>query len=58
MRKWSIREGDHGGYKELVTRIEGSDVYKQLKRKLEFIEFKESSYRIAEFIPYAPWRTT
>ena len=27
----SIREGDHGGYKELVTRIEGSDVYKQLK---------------------------
>ena len=27
----SIREGDHGVYKELVTRIEGSDVYKQLK---------------------------
>lgn len=27
----SIREGDHGGYKELVTRIEGTDVYKQLK---------------------------
>jgi len=27
----SIREGDHGGYKELVTRIEGNDVYKQLK---------------------------
>ena len=27
----SIREGDHGGYKELVTRIEGDDVYKQLK---------------------------
>ena len=26
----SIREGDHGGYKELVTRIEGNDVYKQL----------------------------
>ena len=27
----SIREGDHGGYKELVTRIEGNDVYRQLK---------------------------
>ncbi len=27
----NIREGDHGGYKELVTRIEGNDVYKQLK---------------------------
>ena len=27
----SIREGDHGGYKELVTRIVGNDVYKQLK---------------------------
>mgnify|MGYP006152678005 FL=1 len=27
----NIREGDHGGYKELVTRIEGTDVYKQLK---------------------------
>ena len=27
----SIREGDHGGYKELVTRIQGNDVYKQLK---------------------------
>ena len=27
----SIREGDHGGYKELVTRIEGNEVYKQLK---------------------------
>jgi len=27
----NIREGDHGGYKELVTRIEGVDVYKQLK---------------------------
>ena len=27
----SIREGDHGGYKELVTRIEGNEVFKQLK---------------------------
>ena len=27
----SVREGDHGGFKELVTRIEGSNVYKQLK---------------------------
>ena len=27
----SVREGDHGGYKELVARIEGNDVYKQLK---------------------------
>jgi len=27
----SVREGDHGGYKELVTRIEGQDVYKNLK---------------------------
>ena len=27
----SVREGDHGGYKELVTRIKGIDVYKQLK---------------------------
>ena len=27
----SVREGDHGGYKELVTRIKGTDVYKQLK---------------------------
>ena len=27
----SVREGDHGGYKELVTRIEGHEVYKQLK---------------------------
>ena len=27
----SVREGDHGGYKELVTRIEGSDVFKDLK---------------------------
>ena len=27
----SLREGDHGGYKELVTRIQGEDVYKRLK---------------------------
>ena len=27
----SIREGDHGGYKELVTRIQGNEVFKQLK---------------------------
>ena len=27
----SLREGDHGGYKELVTRIEGNDVFKHLK---------------------------
>ena len=27
----SVREGDHGGFKELVARIQGSDVYKQLK---------------------------
>ena len=27
----NVREGDHGGFKELVTRIEGSDVFKQLK---------------------------
>ena len=27
----SVREGDHGGYKELVTRIEGSEVFKHLK---------------------------
>tara|TARA_Y100000590_G_scaffold312414_1_gene353045 strand:- start:116 stop:1201 length:1086 start_codon:yes stop_codon:yes gene_type:complete len=27
----SVREGDHGGYKELVTRIEGIDVFKYLK---------------------------
>ena len=27
----SVREGEHGGYKELVTRIQGSDVYMQIK---------------------------
>ena len=27
----SVSEGDHGGYKELVTRIEGSEVFKHLK---------------------------
>jgi len=27
----SVREGDHGGYKELVTRIEGREVFKHLK---------------------------
>jgi peptide chain release factor 1 len=27
----NIRDGDHGGYKEVVTRIKGADVYKQLK---------------------------
>ena len=27
----SIREGDHGGFKELVTRIQGTDVFKHLK---------------------------
>ena len=27
----SIREGDHCGYKELVTRIQGNEVFKQLK---------------------------
>ena len=27
----SVREGDHGGFKELVARIQGSDVYKRLK---------------------------
>ena len=27
----SAREGYHGGFKELITRIEGTDVYKQLK---------------------------
>ena len=27
----SLREGDHGGYKELVTSIQGKQVYKQLK---------------------------
>ena len=27
----SVREGEHGGYKELVTRIEGREVFKYLK---------------------------
>ncbi|MEC7910796.1 MAG: peptide chain release factor 1 [Pseudomonadota bacterium] len=27
----SLREGDHGGYKELVAGIQGKEVYKQLK---------------------------
>ena len=27
----SVREGEHGGYKEIVTRIEGSNVFKHLK---------------------------
>ena len=27
----SIMEGDHGGYKELVTRIQGNEVFKELK---------------------------
>ena len=27
----NIRDGDHGGYKEVVTRIQGTNVYKQLK---------------------------
>ncbi|MFT5484174.1 MAG: peptide chain release factor 1 [Halieaceae bacterium] len=33
---WSVeilseRQGDHGGYKEIITRVEGKDVYAQLK---------------------------
>ena len=27
----SLKEADHGGFKELVTRIEGNEVYRQLK---------------------------
>jgi peptide chain release factor 1 len=27
----NVRDGDHGGYKEIVSRIEGKDVYSQLK---------------------------
>lgn len=27
----SVREGEHGGYKEIVSRIEGSNVFKHLK---------------------------
>ena len=35
-KKWtleliSVREGEHGGFKELVSRIEGTDVFKFLK---------------------------
>lgn len=34
--RWSVeiiseREGDHGGYKEIITRVEGKDVYGHLK---------------------------
>ena len=31
MEVLSAREGDHGGYKELISRIDGKDVYSQLK---------------------------
>jgi Protein chain release factor A len=27
----SENQGDHGGYKEIIARIEGNDVYSQLK---------------------------
>ncbi len=35
-KRWRIeilnaRDGDHGGYKEIISRIEGNDVYSQLK---------------------------
>ena len=47
----SVREGDHGGFKELVTRIEGSDVYKQLKfeagvHRVQRVPTTESSGRV------------
>lgn len=31
MEVLSAREGEHGGYKEIISRIEGNDVYSQLK---------------------------
>ena len=47
----SVREGDHGGYKELVTRIEGDSVFKHMKfeagvHRVQRIPVTESQGRI------------
>ena len=47
----SVREGDHGGYKELVTRIEGDSVFRHMKfeagvHRVQRIPVTESQGRI------------
>lgn len=47
----SVREGEHGGYKEIVTRIEGSNVFKHLKfeagvHRVQRIPVTESQGRV------------
>ena len=47
----SVREGEHGGYKELVTRIEGDSVFKHMKfeagvHRVQRIPVTESQGRI------------
>jgi peptide chain release factor 1 len=47
----NIRDGDHGGYKEVVTRIQGTNVYKQLKfeagvHRVQRVPATESAGRI------------
>jgi len=47
----NIRDGDHGGYKEVVTRIKGTNVYKQLKfeagvHRVQRVPATESAGRI------------
>ena len=47
----NIRDGDHGGYKEVVTRIQGTNVYKQLKfeagvHRVQRVPSTESAGRI------------
>ena len=56
LRNWkleviSFREGEHGGYKELVTRIEGDSVFKHMKfeagvHRVQRIPVTESQGRI------------
>ena len=56
LRNWkleviSVREGEHGGYKELVTRIEGDSVFKHMKfeagvHRVQRIPVTESQGRI------------
>ena len=47
----SVREGEHGGYKEIVSRIEGSNVFKHLKfeagvHRVQRIPVTESQGRV------------
>ncbi len=57
----SAREGDHGGYKEIVCRVTGNNIYARLKftgcKECPQLNLRDASIRRPAPLPYFPKRT-